>query len=284
MRRVLRLVVLLGLAAVGVRALVRPGSRTRKALRRAGDRLARAMRYRSGQWKGVSYRLRGRRPDPDVPDDVLADRIRSSIGGLEARLDVPHVHVTVHDGTATLHGDVGTAADAAEIEQAVAAVSGVVGVESFLHVGYLPSDTRPSEGARHAAASEARKQLLGAAIGAGVEERHAEPAVRAVLSAFVERLPAGEREHFESHLPSDVRSLTVPPRRLGAAADRARTVPELVAAVASSAPEAFPPQRRRQVVEEIVRVLHRLVPEEAADVAAVLPRDLRDLWKAAAAS
>jgi hypothetical protein len=53
------------------------------------------MRYRSGQWMGVSYRLRGRRPDPNVSDDILADRIRSSIGGLEARLDVPRVHVTV---------------------------------------------------------------------------------------------------------------------------------------------------------------------------------------------
>jgi uncharacterized protein (DUF2267 family) len=241
------------------------------------------MRYHSGQWKGVSYRLRGRRPDPNVSDDILADRIRSSIGGLETRLDVPHVHVAVYDGTAALHGEVGTATDAAEIEHAVAAVSGVVGVESFLHVGLLPGDTRPSEGARHPAVSEARKQLVGAAVAAGVDEEHASAVVRAVLSVFAERLPLGEREHFEAHLPADVRQLTSPPRRLGEAVRRMRTVPELVAEVAASSPEGIPPERRRQVIEAIVRALRDLAPDEAADVAAVLPHDLRDFWETAAA-
>lgn len=89
---------------------------------------------------------------------MLADRIRSSIGRLEARLDIPHVHVTVQqDGAALLHGEVGTAE---QLERAVAAVSGVVGVESFLHIGLIRGDTRPSEGARHRAPSEARRRLL----------------------------------------------------------------------------------------------------------------------------
>jgi uncharacterized protein (DUF2267 family) len=232
---------------------------------------------------GVSYRLRGRRPDPDVSDDVLADRIRSSIGGLEARLDVPRVHVTVYDGTAALHGEVGTATDAAEIEHAVAAVSGVVGVESFLHVGLLPGDTRPSEGTHHPAVSNARKQLVSAAVAAGVDESRAPSAVRAVLSVFAERLPTGEREHLEAHLPADVRELMRPPWRLGEAVRRMRTVPELVAEVAASSPEGIPPERRSEVVEAIVRALRSLVPNEAADIAAVLPQDLRDFWEAGGA-
>jgi len=44
---------------------------------------------------GIVYHLARRHPDPDVADDVLADRIRSSLGRLERHLDVPHVHVMV---------------------------------------------------------------------------------------------------------------------------------------------------------------------------------------------
>ena len=96
---------------------------------------------------GILYRLAGRKPDPDVADDVLADRIRSSLGPLEKRLDVPRVHVMVEDHVALLHGDVPDVCDAAAIEHAVMRVSGVDGVESHLHAGLLVGDTRPSEGA-----------------------------------------------------------------------------------------------------------------------------------------
>jgi uncharacterized protein (DUF2267 family) len=232
--------------------------------------------------QGLSYRLRGRHPDPDVSDDVLADRIRSSIGRLEARLDIPHVHVFVRDATAVLHGVVGGEADVVGIERAVAEVSGVVGVESYMHVGLLAGDTRPSEGARHPAVSEARTRLVGAAVDAGVDESHASAAVRAVLSVFGERLPVGEREHLEAHLPADVRQLLSPPRRHGKAAGRLRTVPELVAEVSTMAHEDIPPEQRGPVVEAILHTLRRLVPEEALDVAAVLPHDLRELWDAGA--
>ena len=115
---------------LGARTVFAPKTTARKALARRGDRLARVARYRLGQWSGVSYRLRGRRPDPDVTDNVLADRIRSSIGPLETRLDLPHVHVMVEDHTALLHGDVASVEEMAEIEHAVHAVPGVVGIES----------------------------------------------------------------------------------------------------------------------------------------------------------
>ena len=44
---------------------------------------------------------------------------------------------------ALLHGEVSSEADADELERAVAAVTGVLGVESYLHVGLTSGDTRP---------------------------------------------------------------------------------------------------------------------------------------------
>ena len=117
-------------------------SLTAQAVRIAGRRL----RYLSGRLEGISYILEGRHPDPNVPDSVLADRIRSELGGLEKRRDLPHVHVMVEDHIALLHGEVDTRDDAAAIESAVAAVSGVQDVKSHLHIGLLHGDTRPSEG------------------------------------------------------------------------------------------------------------------------------------------
>jgi uncharacterized protein (DUF2267 family) len=46
--------------------------------------------------------------------------------------------------------------------------------------------------------------------------------------------------------------------------------------------EDIPPEQRGPVVEAILHTLRRLVPEEALDVAAVLPHDLRELWDAGA--
>ena len=77
----------------------------------------------------------GHTPDPNVSDDILADRIRSSIGPLEKRLDLPHVHVMVEDKVVILHGDVPATADPRSIEHAIMGVSGVRGIESHLHAG-----------------------------------------------------------------------------------------------------------------------------------------------------
>ncbi len=127
---------------------------SRNALRNAAGAAGRRVRYLAGLGRGVEYRLRGGHPDEDVPDDVLADRVRSVLGPLEKRLDVPHVHLHVEDHCVTLHGAVDTEDAAAELVQATAAVSGVTDVDSKLHVGLGPGDTRPSEGraARRSAA------------------------------------------------------------------------------------------------------------------------------------
>jgi BON domain-containing protein len=133
-------------AAAGGAVVLRPGTHANRVARRQIDLLRRRLGDAGGRLRGVSYRLRGRRPDPGVADPVLADRVRSALGPIEKRLDLPRVHVMVERHVVLLHGDVGTEAQAREIEEAVGAVSGVRGVESHLHVGLLRSDTRPSAG------------------------------------------------------------------------------------------------------------------------------------------
>jgi len=262
--------------AAGLRAMLRPGNKLRRVLVRSGDRLVGGFRYWSGRWNGASYRIRGKRPDPDISDNVLADRIRSSIGPLEARLDLPHIHVTVEDHTALLHGDVGSAEEAEQIERAVNAVSGVVGVESYLHVGLLPGDTRPSHGRKRPAESAALHELLSAVVGSGIDEAQARSVLRAILSALAERVPGAELDHVRAHLPDDVRRMMTAPRRIGSLIGRAHMVPDMVSRVIVA--DRVPPEQAERAVRAVFVALRALVPEEAGDIAAVLPRELRHLW------
>ena len=135
---------------IGLAAASAPGTAPFRAARRAGARVTRELRSLASRTPGVVYHVARRRPDPDVDDRVLADRIRSALGPLEHDLDVPRVHVMVDDHVALLHGDVPNDAAAIRIERAVLHVSGVRGIESHLHSGLVPGDTRPSEGRAHA--------------------------------------------------------------------------------------------------------------------------------------
>jgi uncharacterized protein (DUF2267 family) len=265
------------LTLIGGVVVLRPGSRPNKLVRDQVDRSGRRLRYLGGRLQGVSYRMRGRHPDPDVIDSVLGDRIRSSLGGLEKRLDVPHIHVMVEDHVALLHGEVTSEAEAEELERAVAAVSGVVGVESYLHVGLIASDTRPSAGRAVHPSSDTFRNLLDAAVGAGVDPDVAPPVVRGILATFADRLPAGQRDQVCAHLPADVKSMFSPPRRAHRVA-RARTVHELVARIASTTGE-LPHDKAEQVTIAVLRALRSSVPDEASDVGAVLPPELRALWQ-----
>jgi uncharacterized protein (DUF2267 family) len=263
--------------AVAMIATTEPGREALHRLRVARDRLRREGRYGVARMRGTLRRLAGTTPDPNVSDDVLADRVRSTIGPVEKHLDIPHIHVMVEDHIAILHGDVTDANTAIRIEDAVMNVSGVQGVESHLHHGLIPGDTRPSQGA--AIPSTAMGTLLEAARKAGATDARA--AVHAVLCGFSERLPADERAHVFAHLPSDVRALIGPIPRRGARA-RLRTIPQLVGAVIASG--EFGPEPAERIARAVVGALHDLVPEEARDVAAVLPADLRELWESTPAT
>ena len=274
-----RLMQAAGLTAgvIGVVAASAPDTAIGRAARRLADRLGRDVRYASATAPGVLYRLRGRTPDPDVSDDVLADRIRSSIGPLEKRLDMPRVHVTVDDHVAVLHGDVPCESSAFRIEHAVMRVSGVYGVESHLHPGLLSGDTRPSQGAAvPRPPSEARRRLLDAAAEAGAGS-DPEAAVHAVLCGFADRIPESERIQMLAQLPNDVRALAGPVRRHGVPPVRLKTVPQLVAAVIAQG--GIEPARAEDVTRAVLTVLRDLVSVEARDVSAVLPHELRELWE-----
>ena len=262
---------------VGAAAIAAPDTPGGRAIRRLADRLARDVRYAVATAPGILYRLAGRQPNPDVADDVLADRIRSTLGPVLKQLDLPHVHVMVTNHIALLHGDVGSAYEADVIEFAVLDVAGVEGVESHLHAGLIRGDTRPSLGrSAPPAPSLALQAVLEAAAGAGASEPRL--AAHAVLCRFVDRIPEGERAQVLAHLPEDVKELVGPPRRHGAHAERYRSFDDLVAAV--RAEDAIAPQFAGQLTRGVVATLRSLVPEEADDVSAVLPPGLRDVWQA----
>jgi len=284
-----RLVQAAGLTAgvVGLVAATVPESALGRAARRLGTRLARDVQYAAASAPGIAYKLAGRQPDPYVADDVLADRIRSQIGPLEKRLDVPRIHVMVYERVALVHGEVPDEHTAHALEHAVMQVSGVVGVESHLHPGLVAGDTRPSEAAAVAPPrSDALRALLSAARDAGAADARA--AVHAVLCGFMDRLPADEGLQLLAHLPADARELAGPPRRHGDHGPKARTLPQLVAAITSGAIASeggipgggIDDAHAESITRAVITTLRVLVPEEADDVAAVLPDELRALWRA----
>lgn len=124
-RTLLRVVA--ALAATGAAASVARDAHLRHLLRHGLRRAERELHHLEGALRGVRYHALGGEPDPMALDSVLADRVRSELGRLERRLDVPHVHVSVRRHAATLHGEVGGEADAAEIEKRVLQVSGIWG-------------------------------------------------------------------------------------------------------------------------------------------------------------
>ncbi|HEU5083965.1 MAG TPA: DUF2267 domain-containing protein [Acidimicrobiales bacterium] len=270
---------ILGAAAVSLVAAIvfRPGTAARRWARRAMRRARGRARHVGDRLRGVVHHLC--RGDRSVDDHVLGDRVRSALGPVTRDLDVPHVHVMVDDGVVLLHGDVARDHDRDVIEQRASEVAGVRGVESYLHVGLLRSDTRPSAGRAVHPPSEARRRLERAAErGGAIREGEAARAVRAVLATFLERIPEGERHQVATHLPADVRALTRMPRRLGGAGTRVRTIEELVATVSDVDP-GLGATRARLVTDAVLGELSQLIPEERDDVAAILPADLRRLWQ-----
>lgn len=264
-----------GALAIGV--CLRETVAGRRLSRKLARTVSRTARYQRGRLEGLRYRMAGRRPNPDVDEHVLADRVRSVLGPLEHRLDIPRVHVQAHDHEVLLHGEVATEQQAREIVEASRAVPGVGKVLSRLHVGLFAGDSRPSEGEKHSAPSAGLLSVLAAAHGAGVPEGSERAAVRGVLSSFSSLLPPGERRHVLGHLPLDLRPLAEPPRPRWLAHRHVRRIEEF----AVDALPNYEASMRHTIVESVLGALRDLVPEEVTDVAAVLPGELRDLWKTA---
>jgi uncharacterized protein (DUF2267 family) len=238
---------------------------------RGVDHAAKWVRHMHGQLEGLDYRLRGREPDTEAGDPVLTARVRSQLGPLLRRLDLPHLDVTVDDGVALLRGGVARGAQADEIIAAVRQVPGVRDVDARLHIGLTRGDTRPSAGYDHREASTQLRRLAATAEAAGVAPEQAAVALR----VFLLRLPSGERDHVVGHLPTDVRQMV---DRVVVRADvlHIRDVEGLVAIVADVADLAD--DQAQRVLEGVLRTLAELVPEEVADISAVLPAGLGQLW------
>jgi hypothetical protein len=100
-----------------------------------------------------------------------------------------------------------------------------------------------------------------------------------VLVAFADRVPDNEWRQVLGHLPDDVVHIAVPPRRFGRLRKHVKTFEGLVAAVGESG--AVESQQADEVTRAVVGVLRTLVPDEASDVAAVLPTELRVFWEGA---
>jgi uncharacterized protein (DUF2267 family) len=263
-------------AAVGAGAFVVRSPTVRRRTRRGLRQVTRWTRYESGRLEGVRYRMSGRHPDPDVYPTVLADRVRSTLGPLEQRFDVPRLHVMVEDHTVVLHGEVDDEHQASAIEDAVRHVPGVARVRSHIGIGLTPGDTRPSEGAvEHP--SPALDGVLAAARAGGAARGSERAATRAVLSTFSQQLPRPARDHVLAHLPADLRRLAEPPRP--DSGSHLRHVDEFVDATGVDPAD---PKRARAVTVSVLGALRTLVPEEIDGVAAVLPGDLRELWETGA--
>lgn len=243
---------------------------------RARRRAAARLKDLSHRFEGLAYRVADRQPDPHVGDGVLTQRVRSQLGPVERRLDVPRLHVTVHDHIVELRGVVGTERQAETLIEAVRDVAGVHGVLSFLHIGYGPGDTRPSEGRMHRAPSGAWRDLVGSVRELDEDDTTAEAVATAVLVHLLDTLPAGEGDHLRSHLPADVRDHIDGFVHIGQPAP-ARSAQEFITAVVDSA------HVRRDTAEmatrQVFATLQQLVPEETADITATLPGDLKDLWR-----
>lgn len=248
----------------------------RPPFQRARNEAAGRLKDISHRLEGLAYRVADRRPDPDVDDTVLAQRIRSQLGPLERRLDVPRLNITVHEHIVELRGVVGTRRQAETLIRAIQGISGVDGVLSFLHVGYGPGDTTPSQGRRHQPPSQAWLDLMGSVRELGEEERTAAALATAIVATLLDVLPPSERDHMRVHLPTDVRNRVDNLVRIGKP-PRPTTTDEFVTSVTDVF--AVPRGTAEMATRQVLATLQDLVPEETADVAAVLPRGLKELWR-----
>jgi uncharacterized protein (DUF2267 family) len=213
-------------------------------------------------------------PDGEREHDV-ADHVRTALGPLLKDLDLPRIHVMAEGHRVLLHGDVASAADAIVIEDSVLSMPSVDSVESHLHVGLIPGDTRPSEGVHEP--SEMYRTLFDEAALVGLtDERVVRTAIAGVLTAILNQVPPDERSHVIAHFPHDVAKLAKPRRHIGEAAQHWHTVSSLETDASLRAGISL--ETAVALLPKVILVLRVFVPEEDHDVQACLTRHLREYW------
>ena len=203
----------------------------------------------------------------------LADRVRSALGPLVKTLDLPRIHVMAEGDRILLHGDVATDDDAERIEAALASVADVGEIESHLHVGLIPGDTRPS--GAHADDSEMYAALLRVAKKANLRATPARVAITGALLSVLDMIPSGERTHVVAHFPADVKQLVTARHRRKSRVDAHTSVQlEVVAALRGGTSL----EKAHIMVPGVISVIRTFVPEEDQDVQATLTHHLRTYW------
>ncbi len=203
----------------------------------------------------------------------LADRVRSALGPMVKALDLPRIHVMAEGDRILLHGDVATEDDAERIEAALSGVADVGEIESHLHVGLIPGDTRPS--GAYADDSEMYAALLRVAKKAHLRATPARVAITGALLSVLEMIPSSERTQVVAHFPADVKKL-VTARRGGKPRFDARTSVQLEVAAALRGGTSL--EKAHIIVPGVISVIRTFVPEEDQDVQATLAHHLRTYW------
>lgn len=267
---------MLGAGVIGAAVAATPERGAGRWLRRATSRLASDARYMAAAVPGFTYRITGAHPDPDVGDDVIAERVRARLGLITTHLGIPPMRVQSVEHVVILEGAVQRRRDAEHLERAAMAVRGVHGVESHIHED--DALMRSDEPAAAVMPSLALAELCEAAGDAGARDERG--AVHAVLCAFTDRLPAAARIELAAHLPADVRALIAPARHHGARLAPPRTVADLVRAVlaADDESDAVATDDAYAVTAAVVSTLRGLVPEATGAMVAALPQEIADLW------
>ena len=115
-------------------------SRLGGAARRQRQQAERRLRYVEGKAEGFEARRAGAGMPRPADDRAVIGEIKAAL----ARLDYPttDVNVDVVDGVATLRGQLKRPEQVREVREVVAAVPGVVRVESFLHLPGTPAPNK----------------------------------------------------------------------------------------------------------------------------------------------